>query len=68
MRYGELKIDENNFNEKIPFYCEIHNEELIKNFKNYTKTLLISKNEKENNNTKNTKEKNGIDDNKEIKM
>jgi len=46
MRNGELKIDENNFNEKISFYCEIHNDELIKNFRDYSTTLLISKNDK----------------------
>ena len=57
MRNEELKIDENNFNEKIPFYCEFHNEKLIKNFRNYTNTLLISKNEKENNNRKILKKK-----------
>ena len=68
MRNGEFKIDQNNFNEKIPFYCEFHNEKLIKNFRNYTKTLLISKSEKENNNAKNAEEKNDNYDNKEIKM
>ena len=41
---------------------------LLKISRNYTKTLLISKSEKENNNAKNTEEKNDNDDNKEIKM
>ena len=46
MRSGDLKVDKNNFNEKIPFYCEIHNYDLIKNFKDYTLTMQISKNDK----------------------
>ena len=60
MRNQELKIDENNFNEKITFYCEIHNDELIKNFTDYTMTLQISKNDKVSNEeqkTENNKEK-----------
>ena len=41
---------------------------LLKISRNYTKTLLISKSEKENNNAKNAEEKNDNYDNKEIKM
>ena len=74
MRNGELKIDENNFNEKIDFYCEIHNDELIKNFKDYSTTLLISKNdkvpkeeEKKENDTNKEKEKENNNDNNDEK-
>ena len=61
MRNQELKIDENNFNEKITFYCEIHNDELIKNFTDYTMTLQISKNDK----VSNEEQKKENDNNKE---
>ena len=46
MRTDDIKLDENNFNEKIPFYCDIHNDLLIKNFKEYSLTVQISKNDK----------------------
>jgi len=46
MRTTDIKLDENNFNEKIPFYCEIHNNFLSKNFKEYSLTMNISKNDK----------------------
>ena len=46
MRTDDIKLDEKNFNEKIPFYCEVHNDLLIKNFKEYSLTVQISKNDK----------------------
>ena len=46
MRTWDLKFDENNFNEKIPFYCNFHNDALIKNFMDYSLTMQISKNDK----------------------
>ena len=46
MRTDDIKLDEKNFNEKIPFYCDVHNDLLIKNFKEYSLTMQISKNDK----------------------
>ena len=45
MRGGEEKINEAKFNDKIPFLCEEHNKALIDNFIEYSKTMLLSKND-----------------------
>ena len=42
----EEKINEEKFNEKIPFLCDEHNKALIDNFAEYSQTMLLSKNDK----------------------
>jgi len=42
----EDKINKEKFNDKILFFCEIHNEDLIKNYNDYYTTMLLSKNDK----------------------
>ena len=42
---GYEKINEAKFNDKIPFLCEEHNKALIDNFVEYSKTMIISKND-----------------------
>ena len=42
----EEKINEKKFNNRITFLCDIHNMALITNFNEYSATMLISKNDK----------------------
>ena len=64
----EDKINKEKFNDKILFFCEIHNEDLIKNYNDYYTTMLLSKNDKNeepiNNNNIST---NNLEKNPEIK-
>ena len=64
----EDKINKEKFNDKILFFCEIHNEDLIKNYNDYYTTMLLSKNDKNeepiNNNNIST---NNLEKNLEIK-
>ena len=64
----EDKINKEKFNDKILFFCETHNEDLIKNYNDYYTTMLLSKNDKNeepiNNNNIST---NNLEKNPEIK-
>ena len=64
----EDKINKEKFNDKILFFCETHNEDLIKNYNDYYTTMLLSKNDKNeepiNNNNIST---NNLEKNLEIK-
>ena len=73
----EDKINKEKFNDKILFFCEIHNEDLIKNYNDYYTTMLLSKNDKNeepinnnnistNNHEKNPEIKNNDKNNSEI--
>ena len=62
----EEKINEKKFNNKITFLCDVHNRPLMDNFNEYSATMLISKNDKneqlnESENKSNTPQENNND-------
>ena len=62
----EEGINPNKFNEKINFYCKEHNDALIKNFNEYSLTMIISQNDKNPNEKINEENDNNIKSNNKI--
>ena len=58
---GDEKINEDKFNDKINFFCNLHNETLINEFNSYVLTMQVSKKEGEQNKTQEQKEENNKD-------
>ena len=58
---GDEKINEDKFNDKINFFCNLHNETLINEFNSYVLTMQVSKKEGEQNKTQEEKEENNKD-------
>ena len=62
----EEGIKQNKFNEKINFYCKDHNDALIKNFNEYSLTMILSQNDKNPNEKINEENDNNIKSNNKI--